>query len=73
MKQVQVFRWEMASGTVPGKRIKTKYHLTEADAKAEDPMAQPLPGTGEWRTILETDEERALVQHRPDMQGPVKG
>jgi hypothetical protein len=57
MPLVPHFRWNMASQTVPGRRVNTREHLTEAQALAADPTATPLPGTMEMRLSDEVTPE----------------
>jgi len=71
MKTVEYWRWEVASETPPGRRIKTRHHLRREDALARDPTATPIPGTMILREISETEEERwaAMAQRKPSPIG----
>ena len=51
MKQVGYWRGYVESQTPPGKRIKTRHHMTREDALARDPTATPVPGSLEVRHI----------------------
>jgi len=63
MKTVEMWRWWVASETPPGKRIKTRHHMSREDALKRDPTAEPVPGTMELREIAETPEE--VMQRGP--------
>lgn len=54
MREAPHFRWLMLSQTIPGKRVRTREHLTAEQALAFDPDAVPLAGTMEMRL---TDDE----------------
>lgn len=58
MKRVAYYRWDVASETPPGKRIRTRHMMNAEEALARDPIAKPI-GEPVWRDIPETDEERA--------------
>ena len=58
MKRTAFYRWWITSETT-GKRIKSSWDMTEEQARARYPGAEPIPGTQTWRDLPETDEERA--------------
>jgi hypothetical protein len=62
-KRTEYWRWEINSTTPPGRRIKTKHHMTEAEALERDPTAVRVPGTLEVRDLPETDAERLADTH----------
>jgi hypothetical protein len=64
VKTIKVYRWDILSDTIPGKRVKTRYHLSPEEALARDPNAKPLPGTEDERQVPETDEERQQALYR---------
>lgn len=57
MKQVEFWQWVVDSETPPGKRIKTRHHMTEADALARDPTAVRVPGSLIVRSLPVTEDE----------------
>jgi hypothetical protein len=73
MRSVPVFRWSMASQTIPGKRTKTAWHMTEAEALALDPNATPLPGSGETRVVPEDEDESRRMHTHAVHPGPARG
>ncbi len=48
------------------RRIKTRHHMTEADALERDPTAEKIPGTYECREIPEDNRAHSLS----DFSGP---
>jgi hypothetical protein len=54
MKQITLYRWRTLW---QGKWITTRYLATEADIRVAHPEAQRIEGTGEVRTVAETDNE----------------
>jgi hypothetical protein len=68
VKKVEFWRWEVWSETGPRKRVKTRHHMTEADAMERDPTATRVAGTMEIRELPETDEERAALVSRAKPQ-----
>ena len=63
MRLMPHFRWNMASETVPGRRVISRELLTEAQALAVDPEAKPLAGSMEMR--LTDDTEAAFDPYDP--------
>ena len=53
MREVAYYRWHMASETVPGKRVNSREHMTEDEARAKDPTATPLMWSKEMRPVHE--------------------
>jgi hypothetical protein len=70
MRKVEYWLWIVDSETPPGKRIKTRYRMTEADALARDPTSVKVPGSCEIREIPETDEEFARANFHSINAGP---
>jgi hypothetical protein len=60
MKQITVWQWTMRSATT-GRVARSRWKMTEADAKALDPMAQRVVGTQEVRTIYEHPDEMPVA------------
>lgn len=56
MKKVMMYRWQLLSDTIPGKVIKTRHLMTEAEAKARDPNAVPI-SAGEERLVAEPGDD----------------
>jgi hypothetical protein len=69
MKKVERWRWDIESTSVPGKRVKTNYHLTEEEALERDPCAERLPGTLEISEVPETLEEISNATYGRGMRG----
>lgn len=60
----------MASQTIPGKRTKTTWHMTEEEALALDPSATALPGSGEMRVVPDGDEDEFRMHTHARHPGP---
>lgn len=61
MKQVERRRWILDSETPPGRRIKTRWHMTEEQAasyRRRNPVK--IDGTREVIDLPETPEEQTL-------------
>lgn len=67
MKRVARYRWITDSETPPGRREKTRHHMTADEAHARHTNAVPIESTLEWIDLPETDEERAqrMQQRKP--------
>jgi hypothetical protein len=50
MRTVTLHRWLITNPTT-GKKHETRYRMTEADARALDPQATPVPWTMEERML----------------------
>ena len=71
MRNVEVFRWNMASETKPGKRSNTTWHMTEEEALARDPTATPVPGSGDVRVVPDSAEDEFRMHTHAHHAGPV--
>lgn len=47
MQTITLWRWRITDDR--GRRIETRHRMTEADALAQDPTAERIPGTEETR------------------------
>lgn len=52
MRTIELHRWRITDPAT-GRRYTTRHAMTEADAKATDPAAEPVPGTREVRAAPE--------------------
>jgi len=64
MEQQEYWRWLMHSDT-HHKRVKTRHLMTEADALAQDPTAERVPGSLELRSTQPAGDAAALATPTP--------
>lgn len=62
MKRKEMYLWEVASETPPGRRVKTRYHMTREDALARDPTAKPIPGSLQVIEVREPGDPQPVAQ-----------
>ena len=63
MKTIDLWRWVITDDT--GRRRPTRHRMTEADALAQDPTAERLPGTLEQRQVPDKPDERDALRATP--------
>lgn len=71
MKRIEMHRWEVASETPPGRRVKTRHHMTREEALMRDPSAVPIPGTLRVVDLPEASDEktRAWISRHSQLAG----
>ena len=67
MKRVTRYRWITDSETPPGRREKTRHHMTAEQAHARHTNAVPIESTLEWLDVPETEAEhdQRMQQRKP--------
>ena|GEM_PF-2474248 len=74
MLTITLWRWRITDDM--GRRVATRYRMTEAEALQADPAAERIPGTEEARRVHPLGEypghHRAGDKPPPD-QGPAEG
>lgn len=56
MATIELWRWRLVDPAT-GRRVTTRYAMTEADARATDAAAEPVPGTREVRDVPDDAEQ----------------
>lgn len=69
MATLHLYRWQITD-RVTGQRRPTRWRMTEGDAKAMDPTAEPVPGSLECRHVPDDPMQAAAGSV---LRGPAQG
>lgn len=57
MKTIDLWQWMLSDPIRPGRRFRSRWHMTEADAMREDPTATRVECSHEARLVPESPDE----------------